>query len=928
MTYPTIPRRLSRRVTHVAAAPRPARRERAWGIRLAVVMSLIAGAWLAATTWLAIGGGDEAAQLTLVDLLPPVLDIAAAAVVLQAARRSPTRRAAFAWAMIGVSMAVYGVGDGLYAWYELGLQEVPFPSLADVAYGAYYPIVVLALLSFPTAPSDRRERIRMAIDSAIVVVGGGMVVWQSVFLPALQSLNADPITSALILGYPVGDMVLLFGVAAVAVRRASGVDPWALVSLVGGLFLVLVADVGYGQLSLADSVGSQHWTDVLYMASTVAVAAAGFLQVRARSTPTGEPSLAEIPRPLIYLPYVALVAGYGTLLITARASLGGTLSEMIAGAAMLTVLILVRQEFVLRHNSVLLADRARRDSEARFRSLGVNASDAIALVTPAGIVTDASDSVKRVFGLEAASLVGRRIAGLAHTDDAPRLAELISDAAARRPGAQTLEWRIWDGNGVWRQVETIAANLIDDPAIGQIVLTTRDVRERKALEQRIQQVALHDVLTGLANRALFLDRVDHALLGSGRLGGGTVVLVVNIDAFKRYNDSLGHPAGDGLLREVARRLETTLRPSDTCARLGGDEFGVLLDGIWSEDDGRAAAERILGSLREPFELARATVPVTARIGMVVSEAANDSPTALLRDASVAMSNNVGAGPDRIVVFEPRMRQLLEGRFELEADLRRALERNELVLQYQPIVDLATGEMTSAEALVRWDHPTRGRLGPDVFIPLAEETDLIDEIGTWVLGTACGDVAEWARHARANVPRVSVNLSPHQVADPQLPWKIRAILGQTGAVPAWLALEITEGVLLENTAAVLERLHAIRSLGVSIAIDDFGTGYSSLAYLQQFPMSQIKIDRSFVTPLEDPNREPGIVRAIVEIGNSLGMATVAEGIETTTQLERLRALGCTYGQGYLLGRPLDREVIFDLIANPVRPDWAPAPSVAA
>jgi diguanylate cyclase (GGDEF)-like protein/PAS domain S-box-containing protein len=733
--------------------------------------------------------------------------------------------------------------------------------------------------------------------------------------------GGDPITTGLILGYPVGDMVLLFGVAAVAVRRAAGVDPKALASLIIGLFLVLAADVGYGQLSLADSLGSQHWTDVLYMASTVAIGFAGFLQARARPSPAGELAITEIPRPLLYLPYVALVAGYGTLLITARGSMSGTLSEMITGGTMLTILILVRQELVLRQNSRLLADRARRESESRFRSLGVNSSDAIALVTPAGVVVDATDSVKRVFGLETSSLIGRRIAGLAHTDDAPRLAKLIADSADRRPGIPTVEWRIWDGNGIWRQVETIAANLIDDPAIGHIVLTTRDVRERKALEQRLQQVALHDVLTGLPNRALFLDRVDHALLASGPHGGGTIVLILNIDGFKRYNDNLGPPAGDGLLREVARRLEGTLGPADTCARLGGDEFGVLLNGIWTEAEGRAAAERIVASFGEPFELDRGSVQITARLGIVVSEATSDSPTALLRDAGVAMSNVVeAAAPGRTIVFEPRMRHLLEGRFELEADLRRALERDELVLQYQPIVDLATGEIVAAEALVRWDHPTRGRLAPNVFIPLAEETDLIDDIGSWVLKTACSEVAQWARAARTHVPRVSVNLSPHQVADPQLPWKIQAILAQAGAVPAWLALEVTEGVLMENTAAVLERLHAIRSLGISIAIDDFGTGYSSLAYLQQFPMSQIKIDRSFVTPLEDPDREPGIVRAIVEIGNSLGMATVAEGIETDVQLQRLRALGCTYGQGFLLGRPLDRSVFAMLVANPVRPDW--------
>ena len=286
----------------------------------------------------------------------------------------------------------------------------------------------------------------------------------------------------------------------------------------------------------------------------------------------------------------------------------------------------------------------------------------------------------------------------------------------------------------------------------------------------------------------------------------------------------------------------------------------------------------------------------------------------------------GEGPDGIVVFEPEMQHALEGRFELEADLRMAVQRNELFVEYQPILDLVTGELVAAEALVRWNHPTRGRLAPDVFIPLAEETGLIDEIGTWVLRTACVEVAAWARRSKGRVPRVSVNLSPRQLADPQLPWTIQAAIAQAGAVPAWLALEVTESLLMENTGAVLERLHTIRSLGVSIAIDDFGTGFSSLAYLQQFPMSHIKVDRSFVIPLDDPERHAGVVRAIVEIGRSLGMATIAEGIETETQLERLRGLGCELGQGFLLGRPTDSASIGEIVAHPSIPGWA-APRAA-
>jgi len=889
----------------------------------AVVITAIAGSWLLASAWLLAGGGDEADQRTVADLVPPVLDLGAAALVLLAARRAGTRRATAAWAMIGISMVVYGIGDGLYAWFELGLDSVPFPSFADVAYVAYYPIVVAALLSFPTAAASGRERRRMAIDSAIVVIGGGMVIWQSVFRPALDSLDADTFKSILVLGYPAGDMVLLFGVASIALRRPAGVDGRALSALVGGLLLVLLADAGYSQLSLAGDPSTQHLTDVLYMASTVGIAAAGFFQLRSRYDATRDESSTPIPRPLILLPYLALIAGYGTLMVSASGSVTETIGQLLLGAAVLTVAVLVRQELVLDDNSLLLADRARRDSESRLRRIAGHASDAITLVDRAGVVVDANDAVRRILGLDPASLVGRPIVRLAHFEDAARLSALIADSAARRPGQDSLEWRLWDGDGVWRQVETVAANLIDDPLIGCIVLTTRDVRERKVLEQRLKQVALHDVLTGLANRALFLDRVDRRLVDVGHPGMGTVVLNLNLNGFKRSNDSLGHPAGDRLLQEVARRLEAGAQPGDTCARLGGDEFAILLDIPASADEGLAAAERFLAMLHEPYELPGASLHLTVRVGVAVSESGEDRAGGLLRNAGVAMSRAREEGRDGIVVFEPEMQEAVEGRFELEADLRRALERKELMLQYQPIFDLETGELVSAEALVRWDHPVRGRLAPSVFIPLAEETGLIDEIGTWVLRTACAEVARWARISRGRVPRVSVNLSPHQLVDPQLLWTIQAAIAQAGAVPAWLALEVTESLLMENTGPVVERLHAIRSLGVSLSIDDFGTGYSSLAYLDQFPMSHIKIDQSFVASLEDPARDPGIVRAIVEIGRSLAMATIAEGIETPTQLERLRGLGCNLGQGFLLGRPLDAVAIRAIVANPSHPDWATA-----
>jgi EAL domain-containing protein (putative c-di-GMP-specific phosphodiesterase class I) len=261
-----------------------------------------------------------------------------------------------------------------------------------------------------------------------------------------------------------------------------------------------------------------------------------------------------------------------------------------------------------------------------------------------------------------------------------------------------------------------------------------------------------------------------------------------------------------------------------------------------------------------------------------------------------------------------MQETVQARFELELELRRAIDQAEFVLNYQPIVDLRSGDLVEAEALIRWDHPTQGRIAPSVFIPLAEESGLIDEIGTWVLRTACVEVARWAQLSPGRVPRVSINLSAHQLADPQFAWTVQAAMAHAGAAPSWVTLELTESMLMQNSSASLERLHAIRALGVQIAIDDFGTGYSSLAYLERLPVTHVKIDRSFVTPLDDPTRGDGVVRAIVEIGRALGLTTVAEGIETPAELRRLRELGCPLGQGYLFAKPLERDAMADLVAR--------------
>jgi len=417
--------------------------------------------------------------------------------------------------------------------------------------------------------------------------------------------------------------------------------------------------------------------------------------------------------------------------------------------------------------------------------------------------------------------------------------------------------------------------------------------------------ALHDSLTGLPNRALLLDRLTHALErrgGNGRVG----VIFCDLDRFKTVNDSLGHAAGDDLLVAVAARLGDCLRTGDTAARLGGDEFALLLEDVRGEREATAVADRVIEALRAPFELHGREVHVTASLGVVCGDGGGEE---LLRNADVAMYRAKAAGKGRWALFEPSMRAEVLERIELEADLQKALPRGELEVHYQPLVALADGSLEAFEALVRWRHPRRGLVMPLAFIPLAEETGLIVELGAWVLDRACHQAAAWKC-------AVSVNLSARQLEQPDLVELVAGALRRSGLRPDLLWLEITETVLMHDTEATIGRLEALKELGVRLAVDDFGTGYSSLRYLRRFPIDLLKMAKPFVDGLA--SREgAALARTIVELGTSLGLRTVAEGIEGPRELAQLRRLGCELGQGYLFARPLTADAATAWLRGAIR-----------
>jgi len=461
--------------------------------------------------------------------------------------------------------------------------------------------------------------------------------------------------------------------------------------------------------------------------------------------------------------------------------------------------------------------------------------------------------------------------------------------------------------------DTWAAGLLVVPT-ALVYLTARALGRAEAAARALEHQATHDALTALPNRALFQGRLEQALAGAARGGDAVAVLFLDLDRFKVVNDSLGHAAGDDLLVAVAGRLAGCVRGGDTVARLGGDEFAVLLAGLGVGREATRTAERIIRALDAPFRLGGHDVVTATSIGIAVGGTGH-AAVDLLRDADVALYRAKARGRGRYAVFDATMNARALERLELEADLRRALRRGEFEVYYQPKVDLATGRLAGLEALVRWRHPVRGVVGPGAFIPVAEETGLIQPLGQWVLEEACRQARRWGEAAGGGpAVVVSVNLSARQFAQPTLVEDVARALEAGGADPRQVQLEITEGVAMGNAEATVEILRRLKGLGVGLAIDDFGTGYSSLAYLKRFPVDALKIDRAFVTGLRRETADSSIVGAVVGLGRALRLTVVAEGVETAEEAAQLCELGCALGQGYHFARPLPRAQVDALLRS--------------
>ena len=778
---------------------------------------------------------DGEARTIFSDVFSPIVDCLAVATLVKTTQqvRAKSKHLAAAWEIICLAVLSYTIADILWGILELGLRQEPFPSISDVFYLAYYPLLLIGVLLLPVTTTTSEEKINRALDIGIVLVAGTLGYWIFLLEPMTVSNSSLPLLNQIILlAYPVGDLVLFCGLLLIINNLSEQFNPLTVLLLTASLVTTILTDSIYTYQVLQGTYSSGSLLDIGYMASVVFIGIAGpaqWVQGRPKHKAENAPRQQKLHDKFgavgQYIPYLWLVAAYILLIREERLSLPLNFLALAVGVAGIIGLVIFRQILTLNQN-------------------------------------------KRLNG---------------------RLQETMG------------------------RLQTEAAKL--EKANSDLV---NEVAERKVIEEKLSHDALHDAMTGLANRALFIDRLGQAIEYIKRRSDYSfAVLFIDLDQFKVVNDSLGHLTGDQLLISVSKRLRKCLRSSDTVARFGGDEFAVLLEITGDSISALVVAEKVLGMLKSPFELAGHTVHITASIGVVKDLTGYANPEAVLRDADIAMYQAKGMGKACFAVFNAEMRTQAYSRLMLENELREGIKNHEFQLFYQPILSIESNELFGLESLIRWFHPERGILLPADFLPLAEETGLILSLGGWTIREACLQLKKWQqKYPELHDLSINVNIGNRQFSQPEFISEVLEALNASGLEANFLHLEITENTLIQNYDTATGIFTRLKEIGVELEIDDFGSGYSALGYLQHFPINTIKIDKSFIKDLGTNQRGTEVIRAIISMARELGMNTIAEGIETEIQLSELRNLSCNLVQGFHLSRPLDKDAMEKLLEKQV------------
>ncbi len=820
--------------------------------------------------------------------------IAVGAILVGVAGFQPTRRRP--WVLIALSMGLLAGANAVWAVLYFRGDDT-FPSASDVIH-LVSALALVAGLSILSRVSGAENDGLGGIEVAIVGVAVGLGVWLTVVEPYLADGDLA-----------VGDriwamLVPMLGAAAVAMSSRMAIQSQfrsaAPTLMMIGVVLLVVADVLRTVEELRDDYGAGGFVAALIIPASLLIGAAAL-----------DPTMTHMNRAI----EVGPVFGIGRVVwlsVAALTPLTVLLSLLVTGlgtattrtlAAICSVVVVVLALTRMWRLVATVQGLTERRGQDRLAAMVEHSSDVVLLVDADGVIRYASPGLASTLGHRASDWTGRSLVDLVSSDDRDAAAtELRKAVRLGHGGMVKFEASLVRVDGDRRRMEATIANLLGGDAVDGVVATFRDVTEQRNLERQLSHRAFHDELTGLANRALFLDRMDHALRVVRPDADPVVVLFVDLDDFKAVNDALGHDVGDQMLRAIAERIRRVAGVGDTPARLGGDEFALLLEDRGGVDRAIDVAEQLLVDLHEPVSLAGYDVTVLASVGVAVSTPGMTT-AGLLRDADIAMYEAKRAGKSQIKIFDPAMRLSASRHLEFRSDLTTAVELGQLRLVYQPMVDLQTNRVVGAEALLRWEHPTRGMVSPDEFIPIAERAGLIVPIGKWVMEQSIQAAARW----QARGPQqLNVNVSGAQIRSSEFVDQVRTSLQTSGLDPRRVTLEVSETTLVEEIESAGRSLAELRELGVLIALDDFGTGSCSLSYLHRFPVDVIKIDRQFIDELDEHPRSATLARMILQLTSGLDMVSVAEGIERPPQLRALKALGCNLGQGTLLSEPLEAD----------------------
>jgi diguanylate cyclase (GGDEF)-like protein/PAS domain S-box-containing protein len=819
-------------------------------------------------------------------------------------RRAPAAQR-FGWGCVSAALVLFLLGELIW-WGLSAAGQEPFPSVADASFLLGY--VPLAIAAAALAAAWNREPDRSAwLDAGVLTAVAGIVIFNVLMEPYVHDPSSTAFAKLATIAYPLADILILGFVLRLGFSRQS--RHRSALMLTAGVGLMFVADMAFAWQSLRETFVSGSWVDAVWLASYVMI---GFAALNTSSDRILEaPEVEHSDRGRLALVLVVVTVPQAMLIgeLISRGLIGlNTFLVAVCVSTLVMALVSIRLWRLL--------GRARRIEEQRgaerLSALIHHSADAIFLLSPEGQITFASPAAAALRNTSETELLGTSLFDAFAPESRQAITTQLGNLVVMPVGATLpIEGRVDGGTGPDVAVEGTGCNLLADENVGSIVVTLRDVTTRRQLEAQLERRAFHDELTGLANRALFADRVAHALERSARREAPSVAIVfIDLDDFKAVNDGMGHGAGDELLCGVAARIRDGLRPVDTVARLGGDEFAVLLEDVGSYEEAAAVGDRVLELLQLPIEVSGVSLAVPASVGVTLASLDSDAES-LLRNADIAMYNAKSKGKGQVAMFDEALLDIASQRLALKIELPEALRAGQFSLDYQPIIDVHDGSVQGFEALIRWHHPERGLVPPADFIPAAEATGAIVDIGRWVLEEACRQAVVW----NADVVRplsMSVNVSPLQLQHPGFVDDLHHVLERSGLPPSLLILELTEAVLARQDR-VRGVLDGIRRLGVGIAIDDFGTGYSSLSYLKDFPVTRIKVDRSFMSGLESGG-DRGLLESILSMAEALRLTCVMEGVETKAQLDELSRLNCEMAQGFHLGRPMSAAAVDGLVAS--------------